>query len=157
MGAGTRAQVSVADGTVVLMGVTASTTAAAATSAASAARTSGACAESGQDGHHRHHLCTNKNDISENNGGPWTPRFETLFELAGMSLEDPANTIYLRDHKGPHPEAYHNEIFERLKGALGTCRPYAECRSRLMDELDKIAGEVCTPGSTLNKLATRKP
>ncbi|AKI99779.1 HNH/ENDO VII superfamily nuclease [Archangium gephyra] len=157
VGAGTRAQVSVADGTVVLMGVTASTTAAAVTSAVSAARTTGACAESGQDGHHRHHLCTNKNDISENSGGPWTPRFETFFEKAGMSLEDPANIIYLRDHKGPHPEAYHRRIFERLGAALGTCRTRAECRAKLVDELDRIAGEVCTPGSTLNKLATRNP
>jgi A nuclease family of the HNH/ENDO VII superfamily with conserved AHH len=95
VGAGTRAQVSVADGTVVLMGVTANTTAAV-TSAVSAARTTGACAESKQDGHHRHHLCTNKNDISENNGGPWTPDFETLFARAGMSLEDPANTGRVR-------------------------------------------------------------
>ncbi|HEX5744671.1 MAG TPA: AHH domain-containing protein [Archangium sp.] len=157
VGAGTRAQVSVADGTVVLMGVTGSTATAAVTSAASAARTSGACAESGQDGHHRHHLCTNKNDISENSGGPWTPRFEKLFEKAGMSLEDPANIVYLRDHKGPHPEAYHRRIFERLGAVLGTCRTRAECRAKLVDELDRIAGEVCTPGSTLNKLATRNP
>ena len=77
--AGTRAQGSVADGTVVLMGVTGSTAAGAVASAVNAARTTGACAESKQDGHHRHHLCTNKNDISENNGGPWTPDFETLF------------------------------------------------------------------------------
>ncbi|HZH15115.1 MAG TPA: AHH domain-containing protein [Archangium sp.] len=155
--AGTRAQVSVADGTVVLMGVTGSTAAGAVSAAASAARTTGACAESGQDGHHRHHLCTNKNDISESSGGPWTPRFETLFEKAGMSLEDPVNIIYLRDHKGPHPEAYHREVFKRLNDELVTCRTRAECRAKLMDELDRIAGEVCTPGSTLNKLATRSP
>jgi len=157
MAAGTRAQVSVADGTVVLMGVTGSTAAGAVSAAASAARTTGACAESGQDGHHRHHLCTNKNDISESSGGPWTPRFETLFEKAGMSLEDPVNIIYLRDHKGPHPEAYHREVFKRLNDELVTCRTRAECRAKLMDELDRIAGEVCTPGSTLNKLATRSP
>ena len=157
VGAGTRAQVSVADGTVVLKGVTASTTAAAVTSAASAARTTGACAESGQDGHHRHHLCTNKNDISENNGGPWTPRFETLFELAGMSLEDSANIVYLRDHKGPHPEAYHREIFRRLEDAMSGCRPGADCRAKLVRALDEIAGDICKPGSTLHKLATRNP
>ncbi|HYO66339.1 MAG TPA: AHH domain-containing protein [Archangium sp.] len=154
---GTRAQVSVADGTVVLMGVTASTTAAAVTSAVSATRTTGACAESGQDGHQRHHLCTNKNEISENSGGPWTPRFEKLFARAGMSLEDPANIIYLRAHQGPHPEAYHSEIFERLELALGTCRNSADCRAKLVRALDKIAGEICTPGSTLYKLATRTP
>ena len=155
--AGTRAQVSVADGTVVLMGVTASTAAGAVSSAVSAARTTGACAESKQDGHHRHHLCTNKNDISENNGGPWTPDFERLFKKAGMNLEDPANIVYLRGHKGPHPEAYHSEIFERLNNALLTCRSQAECRTRLVSALDRIAGEICTPGSTLNKLATGNP
>jgi hypothetical protein len=154
--AGTRAQVSVADGTVVLMGVTGSTATAAVTSAASAARTTGACAESKQDGHQRHHLCTNKNDISENSGGPWTPEFEGLFKRAGMSLDDPTNIIYLRDHKGPHPEAYHTEIFKRLSAALETCKPLAECRAKLVDELDRIAGDVCKQGSRLNKLATRK-
>jgi A nuclease family of the HNH/ENDO VII superfamily with conserved AHH len=140
---------------VVLMGVTANTAAAAVTSAVSAARTTGACAESGQEGHHRHHLCTNKNDISENNGGPWTPVFEEFFERAGMRLEEPANIVYLRGHKGPHPEAYHREIFRRLDDALRGCRPHAECRTRLVWVLDAIAGDVCTPGSPLHTLATR--
>ncbi|HYO54799.1 AHH domain-containing protein [Archangium sp.] len=157
VGAGTRAQVSVANGTVVLMGVTANTTAAAVSSAASSARTTGACAESKQKDNHRHHLCTNKNDTSESNGGPWTPEFEELFAQAGMSLEDPANIVYLRDHKGPHPKEYHSEIFRRLRDALGGCKPQAECRAKLVRALDAIAGEVCTPGSKLNKLATRKP
>jgi HNH/ENDO VII superfamily nuclease len=157
VGAGTRAQVSVADGTVVLMGVTASTTTVAVASAVSSARTTGACAESGQDGHQRHHLCTNKNDISENSGGPWTPRFEEFFERAGMSLDDPANIVYLRDHKGPHPEAYHREIFRRLDDALRGCRPPVECQAKLVRALDAIAGEVCTAGSTINKLVTRTP
>ncbi|MFY0527177.1 AHH domain-containing protein [Archangium gephyra] len=157
VGAGTRAQVSVADGTVVLMGVTGSTAAGAVASAVSSARTTGVCAESKQDDNHAHHLCTNKNDLSENNGGPWTPRFEKLFARAGMRLDDPANIVYLRDHKGPHPEAYHREIFRRLEEVLGTCRPRAECRAKLVEELDEIAGEVCRPGSRLNKLATRTP
>nr|WP_275439077.1 AHH domain-containing protein [Archangium violaceum] len=157
VGEGARAQVSVADGTVVLMGVTANTTAAAVASAAAATRTTGACDESKQSDNQAHHLCTNKNDTSEANGGPWTPEFESLFARAGMSLDDPANIVYLRDHKGPHPEEYHSQIFERLNKALGTCRTRAECRARLVEELDKIAGEVCTPGSTLNKLATRRP
>ena len=155
--AGTRAQVSVADGTVVLMGVTGSTAAGAVSAAVSSARTTGACAESKQDGHHRHHLCTNKNDKSERNGGPWTPDFEELFERAGMSLEDPANIVYLRGHKGPHPEAYHSEVFRRLEDAMSGCWPQAECRAKLVRTLDEIAGDVCKPGSTLHKLATRKP
>ncbi|WP_235216623.1 AHH domain-containing protein [Archangium violaceum] len=35
-----------------------------------------------------------------------------------MSLDDPANIVYLRDHKGPHPEAYHSEVFQRLNEAM---------------------------------------
>ncbi|WP_257463173.1 AHH domain-containing protein [Archangium lipolyticum] len=151
------AQVSVADGTVVLMGVTANTTAAAVTSAVSAARTTGACDESKQSDNQAHHLCTDKNDTSVISGGPWTPRFEEFFKRAGMSLDDPANIVYLRDHKGPHPEEYHQEIFDRLEDALGSCQSRAECRARLVEALGRIAGEVCTPGSKLNKLATRKP
>jgi hypothetical protein len=157
VGEGARGQVRVADGTVVLMGVTANTTAAAVASAVGASRRTGACAESKKEDNQAHHLCTNKNDTSEASGGPWTPLFEELFERAGMSLDDPANIVYLRDHKGPHPEEYHQKIFERLEKALGTCRTRAECRTKLVEELDKIAGEVCTPGSKLNKLATRTP
>jgi hypothetical protein len=157
VGAGTRAQVSVADGTVVLMGVTGSTTASAVASATGAARTTGSCAESARDGHQRHHLCTNKNDISVRTGGPWTPRFEEFFARAGLDLDDPANIVYLREHKGPHPEAYHREIFKRLNDALRTCRTRAECRAKLVKELDRIAEEVCRPGSMLNELIRRAP
>jgi hypothetical protein len=155
VGAGARAQVSVADGTVVLMGVSANTAAGAVAAAVSAARTTGACAGSKEDDNHAHHLCTNKNDKSELNGGPWTPEFEELFEQAGMNLDDPANIVYLRGHKGPHPEEYHSSIFKRLTDALRGCRPLADCRAKLVKELDKIAGDVCTPGSKLNRLATR--
>ncbi len=155
--AGTRTRVSVADGTVVLMGVSASTTVSAVTAAASLARTTGACANSKSDDNHAHHLATNKNDKSESRGGPWTPEFKTLFARAGMSLEDPANIVYLRGHKGPHPEEYHSEIFKRLRDALELCRTRVECRAKLVEELDKLAGEICTPGSRLNKLATKQP
>ncbi|HZH77683.1 MAG TPA: AHH domain-containing protein [Archangium sp.] len=151
VGAGTRAQVSVADGTVVLMGVTANTVA----SAASKARTTGARAESKMDDNPAHHIATDKNDTSEVSGGPWTPRFKALFDRAGMSLDAPANILYLRNHKGPHPEDYHAAVYKRLQGALEDCQTQAECSRRIMDALDEIAGEICTPGSRLHKLATK--
>ncbi|EPX56966.1 hypothetical protein D187_006720 [Cystobacter fuscus DSM 2262] len=155
VGTGARAQVSVANGTVVLMGVSANTTASSVASAVPAPRTTGACAESKKDDNHAHHLCTNKNDKSESNGGPWTPVFEELFEEAGMSLEDPKNIVYLRDHKGPHPREYHREVFKRLSDALKGCKTLVACRAKLVGVLDEIARDVCTPGSQLNKLATR--
>nr|WP_043434224.1 AHH domain-containing protein [Cystobacter fuscus] len=154
-GPGSSTQVHVANGTVVLMGVTVNTAAAAA-SAALKARTTGDCAEAKADNHQAHHISTNKNDTSEVSGGPWTPRFKELFEQAGMSLDDSANILYLRDHQGPHPEAYHAEIHKRLREALEGCQKRQECRRRLMDTLDEIAGDICTPGSRLNKLATKK-
>jgi hypothetical protein len=158
VGAGSRAQVSVADGTVVLMGVSANVTASAAASAVASARTTGACRDASDKADaKRHHLATDKNDISDVNGGPWTPLFKRLFDRAGMSLDEPANIVYLMGHLGPHPEAYHEEVFSRLRASLGECQTQASCRSRLINALDSIARDVCTPGSTLNKLATRMP
>jgi hypothetical protein len=83
--------------------------------------------------------------------------FEELFGQAGMSLEDPKNIVYLRDHKGPHPREYHSEVFNRLSEALDGCKTFVACRAKLVGTLDEIARDVCTPGSYLNKLATRTP
>ncbi len=158
VGAGSRAQVSVADGTVVIMGVSANVTASAAASAVASARTTGACRDASDKGEaKRHHLATDKNDISDASGGPWTPRFKDLFDRAGMRLDEPANIVYLIGHMGPHPKEYHAEVFRLLRVALGDCQTQADCRSRLIGALDRIAGEVCTSGSKLNKLATREP
>ncbi len=108
-----------------------------------------------KDGSKRHHIATVRNKDSDARGGPWTPRFEDLFEEAGMSLEDPANTIHLKGHYGPHPEAYHQAVFTRLRLATAGCSDTAMCRRLLTDELRRIAEEICTPGSMLNGLITK--
>jgi hypothetical protein len=157
-GSGARAQVTVADGTVVLMGVSASTTAHAASAAVVSKRTTGACRDALNKGDAKgHHIATDKNDKSEISGGPWTPRFLELFERAGMDLADPANMVYLMGHQGPHPEAYHREVYRRLEDALGVCQTQVDCRRRLVEELDGLAADICKPGSRLNALATKKP
>jgi hypothetical protein len=150
--------VTVADGTVVLMGVSANTTVSATSAAVASARMTGACRDASDKADAKgHHIATDKNDKSDASGGPWTPRFEELFERAGVSLNDPANMVYLIDHQGPHPEAYHREIYRRLEDALGTCQTQADCRPKLVEELDRLAADICKPGSRLNRLATRKP
>lgn len=157
VGAGSRAQVNVANGTVVLMGVSANTAASAVAASVSSARTTGACRDGSDKGDaRRHHIATNKNDVSDVSGGPWTPRFEVLFGRAAMSLDDPANIVYLIAHQGPHPEAYHQEIYTRLETALGRCRGKAECRAKIIEELEQIAADICKSGSALNKLLTKK-
>ncbi len=100
-----------------------------------------------------HHIATNKNSISNLRGGPWTPRFEPILKKAGMTLEDAANKIRVPGHAGPHPEAYHQEVFDRLRAATNGLSG-ADYKSALLKELDVIAGEATTVGSRLNKLLT---
>jgi HNH/ENDO VII superfamily nuclease len=140
----------VADGTVVLMSTAVGT-------ASSGARVTGACGDGSKKDGHWHHIATNKNDTCDLRGGPWTPVFKKLFDQAGMSLDDSKNRIYLQGHKGPHPEEYHAEIFEVLRRAMKGCQDQTGCRSMLVGALDKLAGRICTPGSQLHGLLTKKP
>ncbi len=142
----------VADGSLVVSGVAVGTATASASGGAGSACTDGSVKK---DDHQWHHLATNKNDTSEIRGGPWTPRFEELFERVGMTLDDPANLAYLRNHQGPHPEAYHAEVFQRLDDVLQDCGTVSRCRALFVEELKRLKGEVCTPGSRLHQLVTQ--
>ena len=102
-----------------------------------------------------HHLATDKNSISTARGGPWTPRFKRIFKKAGMELKDPENIVPVEGHKGPHPQRYHERVYERLNGATETCRRVEECRAALTGALQQLAREVVTKGTELNKLVTR--
>ena len=137
----------VADGSIVVAG------AAVATGAASVG---GACSDGSQkkDDHQWHHLATNKNVVSSSQGGPWTPLFEDLFQRAGMDLDAPENLVYLQGHQGPHPAAYHEEVYRQLSTALDRCGTLSQCRDKLKAALGKLAEEVCSSGSLLNRWAT---
>jgi hypothetical protein len=102
-----------------------------------------------------HHLATDKNSVSTARGGPWTPRFKRIFKKAGMELKDPENVVPVEGHKGPHPQRYHERVYARLEEATKGCRKVAECREALVNELRRLAKEVATPNSGLNKLLTR--
>jgi hypothetical protein len=103
---------------------------------------------------HDHHIATNKWWKSANNEGPWSPRFQEIFDRAGMSLDDPANIVHVKAHKGPHPLAYHQRIFRRLDAATRTCRTMEQCREALTVELNALAQDIAAPGTPLNKLVT---
>ncbi|WP_446651780.1 AHH domain-containing protein [Archangium violaceum] len=138
----------VADGTVVVTGVAAGTAAA---SAVGSACTDGS---ESQEGYHWHHLATNKNEISNRSGGPWTPLFKEIFELVGMDLNAAENLVYLKGHKGPHPAEYHEAVYEKLRVAVTDCGTVPQCRRKLVKALKELADDVCTPGSRLFQLAT---
>jgi hypothetical protein len=80
----------------------------------------------------KHHIGTIANKKSALRGGPWTPRFEELFARAGMRLTDAENIVPIWRHRGPHPQRYHEIVYERLDEALGDCRAIAQCRESLI-------------------------
>ena len=82
-----------------------------------------------------HHIATVENEKSTLRGGPWTQRFKKIFDKAGMSMENPANKVGIEGHKGPHSQAYHTEVYQRLDRATVNCQNTQQCRATLVDEL----------------------
>ena len=130
-------------------GVSVTVAATAMTMGASGSGGTGPCIET-------HHIASICNDTSTARGGPWTPRFRKIFAKAGMSLEDPANKMPLPGHYGPHPERYHQIIFNELYAATRACRSVVACREALTGQLRKLAKQIATPGTELNQLVTRQ-
>ena len=103
----------------------------------------------------RHHICTDKNSISERSGGPWTPRFQKLFDNAGMRMGAEENQVLMEAHYGPHPETYHQIVYDRLNGAVQGYAPgSAEYAAAFRNELAIIKEELSQPGSFLYRLVT---
>jgi hypothetical protein len=70
-----------------------------------------------------------------------------------MTLEAAANKVRIPGHFGPHPEAYHQAIYDRLTAATNGLSGQAY-KDALLKELDKLAKEAATYGTELNKLLT---
>ena len=70
-----------------------------------------------------------------------------------MTLEDAANKVRIAGHYGPHPEAYHQLIFDRLTNATNGLSGPAY-RDALLKELQAIAREAQKVGSVVNRLLT---
>jgi len=73
-----------------------------------------------------------------------------------MSLNDPANIVRIRGHKGPHPREYHEEVYDRLRAATLECRSIQQCREALVAELRALADEIAREGAKLNRLVTKR-
>jgi RHS repeat-associated protein len=99
-----------------------------------------------------HHIFTNKNFIR---GQQWSKKFAPLFEKAGYKLNDAINKIEVIGHKGPHPEEYHQAIFDRLQSATKGLEG-AEYKKAFESTLQTLKNEVSTAGTALNKLVTKQ-
>jgi hypothetical protein len=106
----------------------------------------------GSSGPHIHHIATDKNCVSVVRGGPWTPRFEQVFKLGGMSLDDAANKVKLAGHQGPHSEAYHQEVFNRLNAATRSLKGQTKISAAIRAQLKAMKKELLTKNSKLYKL-----
>jgi truncated hemoglobin YjbI len=60
----------------------------------------------------------------------------------------------LRERRA-HPQEYHEEVFDRLRDAMKGCRSMQQCREALTAELRRLAKELETEGTHLNKLVMR--
>jgi RHS repeat-associated protein len=100
-----------------------------------------------------HHIATDKNLISKAAGGPFTPKFEALFEKGGMTLQDALNKVPVLGHKGPHAE-YNKIVYQRLSQAVEGLKGNAY-KQALQNQLKAIGEESATKGSALNKLITK--
>lgn len=101
-----------------------------------------------------HHIATDKNRTSTAAGGPYTPKFEALFEKAGMSLKDPINKLPILGHQGPHPK-YNRIVYQRLRSAVKGLNGFAY-EDAFQNELYAIAQESAKLGSELNRLLIKK-
>ena len=102
-----------------------------------------------------HHIATDKNRVSIQRGDPWTPRFEKMFENAGISMQHDLNKVSVIGHKGPHPKEYHLGVWESLKDATRGKNGEAYAIA-FKSQLANLAKEISTPGTRMNDLVTKK-
>lgn len=72
-----------------------------------------------------------------------------------MTLTDAENVVKLPGHRGPHSEEYHSTIFTLLQRATAG-KSKSASKKALISELKRIAKEVKTKGTKLNRLLFEK-
>jgi hypothetical protein len=98
-----------------------------------------------------HHIFTNKNFKAAEQ---WSKKFEPLFQKAAYKLNDAINKVKIAGHYGPHPDAYHREIYKRLTEAVKGLDGEAYLKA-FESTLEKLRVEVSTAGTRLNKMITK--
>ncbi|HYV49213.1 MAG TPA: AHH domain-containing protein [Myxococcaceae bacterium] len=104
---------------------------------------------------HLHHICTDKNYVSDSQGGPWSPKFKPILDGAKIGFDDPENLVEVEGHQGPHPEGYHREVFRSLQEATKRLAPGTVAyREAVIRTLRALAEQIQKPGTPLNQLVT---
>jgi hypothetical protein len=79
-----------------------------------------------------HHIATHY--------GKWGEKFKSLFEPAGLALQDAFNKVRILGHKGPHGW-YNQYVYDRLSNAV-TGATGADYRRKLVGELLELRWEL---------------
>ena len=83
-----------------------------------------------------HHIASDKSVVSG-----YTEQYQQVFDQAGMSLQDPANIIYLEGHHGAHTTAYKDYVLNAITEAVGN-KTGEEARQALTSTLNRIAEQL---------------
>lgn len=81
-----------------------------------------------------HHIASDKDKL-------FTPRFQKLFDDAGLSLQSPWNRMRLAGHVGPHGKFYNQLVYDHLRNAVGALNGPA-ARNALINELKAIRRDI---------------
>jgi HNH/ENDO VII superfamily nuclease len=71
-------------------------------------------------------------------------------------MKDPVNTVALHGHRGPHPQEYHQTVYDHLTRATRNCPNQQECSVALRRALRELATEISDTSSRLYRLLTSK-
>ena len=102
-----------------------------------------------------HYIATNKNT---KRGRKWTNRFKPFFDKAQLDIDGPDNKVYVPNHKGPHPDEYHEYVYNKLKRATKGIDPkksQEQYQMAVKSTLKEIASEAQEVGSQVNKWLTK--
>ena len=105
----------------------------------------------------KHHICTNKCLVGANGKVAWTKEYMRFFEGAGLDINKSVeNLVAVKGHRGPHPEAYHQYVYDNLDRATSGLKPgTAAYNSAVTRTLERMKAEAVIVGSQVNKWLTR--
>ena len=102
-----------------------------------------------------HHIATNKNT---KRGKKWTNKYKPFFDNAGLSMDCPENKVYVPGHKGPHPDEYHQYVYDKIDQATSGIDPDTDkdnYKAALISALEDVATEAQTEGTNVNIWLTK--
>ncbi|WP_414707197.1 AHH domain-containing protein [Rhodopirellula sp. UBA1907] len=86
-----------------------------------------------------HHLVSHYSNAKRGWTRNWSEEGRQILANADVKLHGKYNLRYVPNHTGPHPELYHQRVFERLQSAVRGLTSHTPAYNKaVLDELDNI-------------------